>query len=155
MGLAQEKMSNHDPHDNLSAVQPRRQWLADSWTLLKSAAALVLLLPVFRFVGFHPPRRPRLVRVNKTLKPGGFIIEPDFVIFDEDSGPVAVSRRCTHLGCRLNFHELENLLICPCHQSRFTRSGVRVAGPARLNLPCYEVAVSSGPEPDSFVVSVT
>jgi Rieske Fe-S protein len=92
--------------------------------------------------------------VNRLLKPGGFIIEPDFVIFDLAGGAVAVSRRCTHLGCRLNFNEQENLLVCPCHQSRFTRQGKRTAGPARRDLPLYRVDAASGAERNSFVVTV-
>ncbi len=81
-------------------------------------------------------------------------MEPEFIIFDHESGPVAVSRKCTHLGCRLNFHEMENKLICPCHQSRFDKTGKRLAGPAELDLPVYDVDVLEDDTGNSFQVTV-
>ena len=132
----------------------RRRLLADGGTLLTLAGFLFFLLPVLRFVDFRISPRPRLVRVNRLLRPGGFILEPDFVIFDRAGAAMAVSRRCTHLGCRLNFNEQENLLVCPCHQSRFSRQGKRISGPARRDLPLYRVDAAPGGERNSFVVTV-
>lgn len=133
----------------------RRRLLGSGGRLLQLAGSLLLFLPLLRFVDFRISPRPRLIKVNRLLRPGGFIIEPEFVIFDLAGAVVAVSRRCTHLGCRLNFNEQENLLVCPCHQSRFTRQGRRTAGPARRDLPLYQVAVAPGAERNSFVVTVT
>lgn len=140
--------------DEVSVDPDRRRLLGAGARLLKVVGALLLFLPVLRFVDFRIRPRPRLIKVNRVLRPGGFIVETDFVIFDLAGGPVAVSRRCTHLGCRLNFHEQENLLVCPCHQSRFSRQGKRMAGPARRDLPLYQVQ-ASGAERNSFVVTVT
>jgi Rieske Fe-S protein len=50
-----------------------------------------------------------------------------------------VSRTCTHLGCRLNFKEKENVLECPCHQSRFSTAGNVLKGPAKKPLNRYAV----------------
>ena len=132
----------------------RRRLLGNVGRLLKVVGSLLLFLPILRFVDFRIKPRPRLIRVNRLLRPGGFLLEPEFVIFDLPGGPVAVSRRCTHLGCRLNFNELENLLVCPCHQSRFSRQGKRVAGPARRDLPRYQVSMAPGTVHNSFVVTV-
>ena len=148
-------MSEDLRKDDSQIDQGRRRWLGDTGRLLKVAGSLLLFLPILRFVDFRIKPRPRLIKVNRLLRPGGFLIEPEFVIFDLATGVVAVSRRCTHLGCRLNFNELENLLVCPCHQSRFTRQGKRMAGPARLDLPLYQVAVAPGEARNSFVVTVT
>lgn len=138
-----------------SLIDPgRRRWLGNTGLLLKVVGSLLLLLPILKFVDFRIKPRPRLIKVNRLLRPGGFLIEPEFIIFDLAGGVVAVSRRCTHLGCRLNFNELENLLVCPCHQSRFTRQGKRMAGPARLDLPLYQVSVAPGEVRNSFVVTV-
>lgn len=147
-------MSEDSPKDESTVNHGRRRLLGDGGRLLKVVGSLLLFLPILKFVDFRIKPRPRLIKVNRLLRPGGFIIEPDFIIFDQPPGVVAVSRRCTHLGCRLNFNELENLLICPCHQSRFTRQGKRVAGPARRDLPRYQVAVAPGAERNSFVVTV-
>jgi nitrite reductase/ring-hydroxylating ferredoxin subunit len=121
----------------------RRVFLVDSEKILKYLAILSLLLPALRFLGFTVPPKPKYVTVNKPLKAGGFIIEPDFILFDNGLEALAVSRTCTHLGCKLNYHELEGQLICPCHKSRFSRAGQRLGGPARLDLPTYGVATTS------------
>ncbi len=133
----------------------RRRLLGNGAMLFKVVGGILLFLPILRFVDFRIKPRPRLIKVNRLLRPGGFLIEPEFVIFDlAGGGVVAVSRRCTHLGCRLIFNELENLLVCPCHQSRFSRQGKRMAGPARLDLPLYQVSVAPGEVRNSFVVTV-
>ncbi|MBU0674703.1 MAG: Rieske (2Fe-2S) protein [Proteobacteria bacterium] len=116
---------------------------------------MVLTIPLMSFLRFKVPSRPRLVAVDKSLKLGGFIMEPEFVIFDTDDGPRAVSRTCTHLGCRLNYHELAGELVCPCHQSRFTKDGQRLAGPAVRNLPMYPVTRMNDLENKGFMVAIS
>lgn len=41
---------------------------------------------------------------------------------------------CTHIGCSLNWNELEESYDCPCHGSRFTKEGFLIEGPARKDL---------------------
>jgi nitrite reductase/ring-hydroxylating ferredoxin subunit len=41
----------------------------------------------------------------------------------------AYSSRCTHLGCQIT-RQIEGLLVCPCHGSRFHPDGTVAAGPA-------------------------
>ena len=48
----------------------------------------------------------------------------------EDGSLVAVSTRCTHLGCQLNFNTAERSWDCPCHGSRFAPEGDVLQGPA-------------------------
>jgi cytochrome b6-f complex iron-sulfur subunit len=43
---------------------------------------------------------------------------------------VAISEKCTHLGCRVPFCESSGQFECPCHGSVFNRAGDYVAGPA-------------------------
>lgn len=40
----------------------------------------------------------------------------------------ALSQRCPHLGCRPNPCLEDFWLRCPCHQSRYDRLGIKVAG---------------------------
>lgn len=50
-------------------------------------------------------------------------------IFSDESGLYAMSAVCTHLGCIVQSQGEEGY-FCPCHGSRFDRSGRPVAGPA-------------------------
>lgn len=96
--------------------------------------------PLFRFLGFRVPKKPVHVRIEKDLGLRGFALERDFILFVNQDGAWAVSRRCTHLGCPLSYDEAATRLVCPCHHSQFDISGKRLAGPAQRNLAVYPVA---------------
>ena len=133
---------------------PRRTLLKNGWDWIRYFAYAALAYPVLRFVSVPVPRKPRKIKIDKTLLPGNYLLADDFVLFATANGPVAVSRICTHLGCHLDFSEAANLLICPCHQSKFTIHGIRVAGPARRNLPVYPVETLSGPNGQGYIVTL-
>lgn len=44
------------------------------------------------------------------------------------------AKRCPHLGCALRYNKAEHSWDCPCHGSRFTKSGRVLDGPANGNL---------------------
>jgi len=121
-------------------LSTRRSFLAGSWSWLRWGAGILLLYPLFRFLGYRAPRQPRIVKVDKVVPVGGFVLEHDFILFVEQSGAWAISRKCTHLGCRLNYQEKEGVLLCPCHHSRFSKEGIRLSGPAQKDLPRFPVA---------------
>jgi len=114
--------------------------------------SIVLLYPVVRFISHQIPRKPVTINVYDPLKPGGFLVEDNFVIFSKGDQLWATSRKCTHLGCRLNYKEQENILECPCHQSRFSTEGVVLNGPSQKNLPRYRVERNL--DPSSFTVVI-
>ncbi len=118
-------------HHSLPANNKRRIFLG--------LGLLAFCYPLLRFLGFKLPNQPRLIEVKKKLASGGFHLEPDFILFAGENGPWALSRKCTHLGCKLNYRAKENLLECPCHQSRFNIQGEVLAGPAKKNLPRFKV----------------
>ena len=118
----------------------RRSFLRQSVNWISLAFAAAVLYPLMRFLQHDVPKKPQHVKVHKQLATGSFYVAQDFVLFDDGEKVWAVSRKCTHLGCKLHFSELENLFVCPCHQSRFTKQGTRVSGPAKKNLPSYRVA---------------
>jgi glycine/D-amino acid oxidase-like deaminating enzyme/nitrite reductase/ring-hydroxylating ferredoxin subunit len=49
---------------------------------------------------------------------------------DDDGELWAVSTRCTHLGCQVNWNAAERSWDCPCHGSRFAPDGQVLHGPA-------------------------
>ncbi|MDH4321088.1 MAG: Rieske 2Fe-2S domain-containing protein [Desulfobulbaceae bacterium] len=132
----------------------RRDFLQNGWRWLQYAVAASLIYPLARFLGYKVPRKPRTIEVHKSLRVTGFIVEHDFIIFAGPQGPWAVSRKCTHLGCRLNYRENEKILLCPCHQSRFTVEGKRLAGPAERNLPTFAVTALDANEDKGYLVTM-
>ncbi len=59
-------------------------------------------------------------------------IEPENVwaVKNDSQQVTAFSPICPHLGCRYQWHEDQNLFICPCHHSVFDKEGKVVSGPA-------------------------
>lgn len=102
-------------------------------------ASLAALYPFFRFLGYSIPRKPRIVEIPAPLPAGGFHLGTDYILFDNGEKAWALSRRCTHLGCTVNYREKDGLLECPCHQSRFSPEGKVLHGPAEKALPHYKV----------------
>jgi len=111
-----------------------------------AAGAALVLYPLLRFSGHRIPPRPRLVEVPAPLPISGVHTAHDFLLFATPEGAIAVSRTCTHLGCRISYQEDKQYIECPCHHSRFTPDGTRIAGPAEKNLPRYEVTLKKDGE---------
>ncbi len=114
-----------------------RRWA--KWAL--AIGSSFFLYPLVRFSSFTMPRKPRLMEVPAPLPLSGVHAGQDFLLFVQGSDAWAVSRTCTHLGCRINYLEDKQLIECPCHQSQFTREGQRIAGPAEKDLPRFEVSL--------------
>jgi glycine/D-amino acid oxidase-like deaminating enzyme/nitrite reductase/ring-hydroxylating ferredoxin subunit len=74
-----------------------------------------------------------------TLAPGqGTVLRDGFgaraVYRDLDGELHAVSGICTHLGCLVQFDDLQREWACPCHGSRFAVDGTVLHGPATAPL---------------------
>lgn len=131
---------------NHTSPRTRRSFFVESWKWLRLLLVAVFSYPFLRFINHKTPRKKLRIRVHKKIPSGRFLVERDFIIFESDSGPWAVSRTCTHLGCRVNISEQEGVLICPCHQSRYTFSGKLLKGPAQRDLPTFLVEKMDGQE---------
>ncbi|MFP5234467.1 MAG: ubiquinol-cytochrome c reductase iron-sulfur subunit [Acidobacteriota bacterium] len=51
------------------------------------------------------------------------------IVVNSARGAAVFSATCTHLGCRINCTEGDEL-VCPCHGSRFSLQGEVAHGPA-------------------------
>ncbi len=60
-----------------------------------------------------------------------------------DGTIVAISEKCTHLGCRVPFCDSSGQFECPCHGSVFNRAGEFRAGPAPRGLDRYPIEVAA------------
>lgn len=61
----------------------------------------------------------------------------------EDGGFLAVSRKCTHLGCTVPWVDKEKRFACPCHGSAFDITGEVVSPPAPRALDIYGLSVKN------------
>jgi cytochrome b6-f complex iron-sulfur subunit len=62
----------------------------------------------------------------------------------KDGGFIALSLRCTHLGCSIAWEEEKKRFICPCHSSAFDISGEVLNPPAVRALNYYPVMIENG-----------
>ena len=56
-----------------------------------------------------------------------------FIIVTQNGQTTVFDSRCSHLGCKINQLE-NNQLVCPCHGSTYNLSGKVIKGPAYKNL---------------------
>ena len=69
---------------------------------------------------------------------------PDSVTLDPENGIYVIrsaegfyslSAICTHLGCLTAYKPDLGIIACPCHGSKFQKSGTKIEGPAPKPLP--------------------
>ncbi len=124
----------------MNTTEKAKQKIYSRRTCLTFIGTLAFLYPVLQFAGFKIPKKPTYVNINKRLPLSGVLTTTDFILFDRDNKYWALSRKCTHLGCKLNYHEDRDILECPCHQSRFNvATGEVIKGPAQKSLTFFPV----------------
>lgn len=62
----------------------------------------------------------------------------------EDGGFMALSIKCTHLGCVINYNNTTGGFNCPCHASQFSPRGEVVSSPATRPLDYYPMVIKNG-----------
>jgi cytochrome b6-f complex iron-sulfur subunit len=108
--------------------------------------SVVIAFPALSFITFRKDRNRTVVfRPDERLSSVNFK-EGVYLIRKEERELYALSARCTHLGCSLNFDPISQRFRCPCHGSVFDISGIRLAGPAKRDL--LRIPVSAKPDTD-------
>jgi cytochrome b6-f complex iron-sulfur subunit len=65
-----------------------------------------------------------------------------FFVVRERDRVYALSARCTHLGCTINWFGDLRVFKCPCHGSEYHSNGVNFAGPAPRPLDRFRIGLS-------------
>lgn len=124
----------------------RRRFLSNLWktgaAFIAGAGAwttwdLIKPLPTAGFGGLVRAVKPEAV-------PDGGVVEVAAArsyLVKVDGDVVALSQKCTHLGCRVPFCSSSGQFECPCHGSVFNRGGDYRAGPAPRGMDKFPVEI--------------
>lgn len=61
----------------------------------------------------------------------------------KDGGFLAISRKCTHLGCTVPWIEKDKRFTCPCHASAFDITGNVISPPAPRPLDIHPIKIEN------------
>ena len=131
----------------------RRDFLNTVWKGLGILAALEI---VGMFTGFMFSGKAKNNAAPKQLLEAGpvdsfapntvsaFMGGRFYLARQQDGGFIALSLRCTHLGCSIAWEEKQNRFVCPCHSSAFDITGEVLNPPAARALDYYPVLIENG-----------
>ena len=74
---------------------------------------------------------------SEVFNPSRSILKPQLLVngFEATANLLTpTKKRCPHLGCALKWNPAEHSWDCPCHGSRFTKSGRLLENPANGDL---------------------
>jgi cytochrome b6-f complex iron-sulfur subunit len=145
---------NEEPNEEAVATEPsRRSFLNKLWIGLGLVALAEVVAVVFAFLRSNKSKAREadsdvMVTAGAVSK-----FEPNSVIAFvrgrfylarlEDGGFLALSRKCTHLGCTVPWVEKEMKFACPCHASAFDITGEVINSPAPRPLDIYPIVIEN------------
>lgn len=114
------------PYIGRYSVNTRGLYVAigfNKWGMTSSMAAASVLTDLIQ--GKESPYAP-------LFSPSRSILHPQLAANAAQSvvGLLSPGPRCPHMGCALKYNRQEHSWDCPCHGSRFTRSGKLIDNPA-------------------------
>jgi cytochrome b6-f complex iron-sulfur subunit len=131
----------------------RRSFLTRLWIVLGFVALAEFFAVAVAFL--RPGKSKALPEKNDTITVGGsvdkfarssvtaFVRGRFYLVRLEDGGFLALSTKCTHLGCTLPWVEKENKFVCPCHASAFDIAGNVISAPAPRALDTFKVFIEN------------
>lgn len=135
-------------------VQSRREFLNKLWKGLGIVAALEFASVFFGFL-FSGKSDEQKTAPKQLFDAGNVnLFQPNsatafrggrfYLARLEDGGFMALSLRCTHLGCSINWEESKKSFVCPCHSSSFSIDGDVLNPPAPKALDYFPVKIENG-----------
>ena len=147
------KTSKDKTPDAAPAAVSRRSFLNILWTALGLAALAEFLWMAFSFLR---PARPGGAenQANTVIQAGAvasfapgtvtaFQSGEFYVVRLDDGGLLALSCKCTHLGCTVPWVEKEKKFLCPCHASAYDITGNVINSPATRSLDIFPVVIEN------------
>lgn len=138
--------------DNTNKNISRRSFFARLWLFLGLVALAELIWVTVSFL--RPKKRKEIAEESDIItagpvdnfEPGSVTAFPRgrfYLARLVDGGFLAISRKCTHLGCTVPWVAEENRFVCPCHASVFDIRGVVLSPPAPRPLDIYPVTIEN------------
>lgn len=139
--------------EHAEQILDRRSFLNRLWAFLSIAAVAGVGWVVLGF--FRPGKgREREGQAGGTVtcgsvdtfEPGSvtaFPIGQFYLARVAEGGFLALSRKCTHLGCTVPWVEGKKQFACPCHASAYDITGNVINGPASRALDLYQVSIEN------------
>ena len=136
-----------------SAEVSRRSFLNVLWGALGLAALAEFVWLAVSFL--RPAKAGSATSAAHTVVPAGAVASfapgtatafqrgEFYLVRLDDGGILALSCKCTHLGCTVPWVEKEKKFLCPCHASAFDMTGSVISSPASRPLDLYPVAVEN------------
>lgn len=136
---------------NINDKPPRRNFLKILWASLGLVALGELLWIIVSF--FRPPQKKKAATSifnmidagsTETYETGTvspFVRGQFYLVCLEDGGFLAMSGKCTHLGCAVSWDKDKKKFICPCHASQFDIYGNVLSSPAPRALDLFEITI--------------
>jgi cytochrome b6-f complex iron-sulfur subunit len=112
-----------------------------SWVAYIFGAA-ALAYPVFSFMRFRKTRK-KMVAFHPDEQLAAANFKEGVFLIKQGADFKALSARCTHLGCTINYDAVSRQFKCPCHGSLFAISGKWISGPAKKDLISIPVKTSA------------
>ena len=149
-----KKSDEVDSISAASALEGRRVFLKKLWKGLGIVASLEITAVFFGFLfsGKSDNEESGSKQIFDAGKVNSF--QPDTVTAFRggrfylarlsDGGFIAVSIRCTHLGCSINWEDDKKRFICPCHSSSFAINGEVENPPAPSALDYFPIKIENG-----------
>ncbi|MGE5258138.1 MAG: ubiquinol-cytochrome c reductase iron-sulfur subunit, partial [Hyphomicrobiales bacterium] len=123
------------------------------WVVLGLAALAEFVGMAFSFL--RPAKPGSAERQAHTVIPAGavasftpgtataFQLGEFYLVRLEDGGILALSCKCTHLGCTVTWVEKEKNFLFPCHASAFDITGSVISSPASRPLDLFPVVIEN------------
>jgi len=127
----------------------RREALGRITGVAMSVAGIGTVFTTIKFmqpnVLFEPPTRFGVGRPEE-IPVGTLVVLPEQKLYvgHTEEGFFAMSAVCTHLGCMTRYIPEQAGIFCPCHGSRFDKSGTVTGGPAPRPLPRLQLTLADG-----------